>query len=324
MFSLRLAAALLFALPALSCTAFDLQGHRGARGLAPENTLPGFDRALAVGVSSVELDIALTRDGVVVISHDTRLNPAITRDATGRWLTEEGPCIRDMTFGQLLAYDVGRINPDSGYAKTFWEQEPVDGTRIPTLSLLFKRVQALGAGHLRFNIETKISPQDDTASVEQMTDALLRVIRNAGMQKRVSIESFDWRSLRRVQQLEPGIPTAYLTRRSAKNDMLSDGTWTAGMRLADYGGNVARMVKASGASIWSPFHTGLTEAQVREARALGLFVMPWTVNDAGTMETLLNWGVDGIITDYPDRLREVMRRRGMPLPPVIQIENRGE
>src|SRR3954454_17273996 len=314
----RLAAALLLALPALAATAFDLQGHRGARGLAPENTLPAFERALAVGVSSLELDIALTADGVVVVSHDPRLNPVITRDATGRWLAGAGPRIHDLRYGQLLAYDVGRINPASGYAKSFAGQEPADGTRIPTLSQVFQRVQALGARHVRFNIETKISPlaPHDTASVEKMTDALLKVVRNAGMRDRVSIESFDWRTLRRVQQLEPQIPTAYLSIHGGRNDTVSDGTWTAGMRLADYG-SVPRIVKAAGGRIWSPFHVPLTEADVREAHALGLQVLPWTVNDTATMDKLAGWGVDGIITDYPDLLRGVLQRRGMPLPPPV-------
>jgi glycerophosphoryl diester phosphodiesterase len=314
----RLAAALLFAVPALAAHAFDLQGHRGARGLAPENTLPAFERALAVGVSSMELDIALTADGVVVVSHDPRLNPAITRDASGRWLAGEGPRIKDLSYGQLLAYDVGRIDPDSAYAKGFPSQQPVDGTRIPTLSQVFQRVQALGARHVRFNIETKISPlaPQDTASVQGMTEALLRVVRAAGMQDRVSIESFDWRTLRRVQELEPQIPTAYLTMHAHGRYNLGDGTWTAGMRLADYG-SVPGLVKAAGGRIWSPLHATLAEADVREAHALGLQVLPWTVNDAATMEKLVGWGVDGIITDYPDVLRGVMQRRGMPLPPPV-------
>jgi glycerophosphoryl diester phosphodiesterase len=136
------------------------------------------------------------------------------------------------------------------------------------------------------------------------------------MLDRVSVESFDWRTLKRVQELEPRVPTAYLTMQGGRNDTVRDGTWTAGMRLADYG-SVPKMVKAAGGRIWSPFHGTLTEAQVREAHALGLQVLPWTVNDTDTMETLMDWGVDGIISDYPDRLREVMQRRGMPLPPQV-------
>lgn len=309
-------ASLLLALPA---AAFDLQGHRGARGLAPENSLPGFERALAVGVSTLELDVGVTADGVVVISHDPTLNPAITRDAQGRWLAARGPRLKDLAFAQLQAYDVGRIDPASGYARTFAEQQPVDATRIPSLAQLFQRVQALGAKHVRFNIELKTSPNppEETVAPEAMADAVLKVVREAGLQDRVGIQSFDWRGLRRVQEREPRIPTAYLTVQNANNDNTRDGTWTAGLRLADHGDSVPRLVKAAGGKAWSPNAGALTEALVREAQALGLQVLPWTVNDPQLMERLVGWGVDGIITDYPDRLRAVLARRGKPLPPVV-------
>src|SRR6188768_4176849 len=124
-------AALLFSCPA---AAFDLQGHRGARGLAPENTLPAFERALAIGVSTLELDVGVTLDGVVVVSHDPVLNPAFTRAADGRWLAGRGPRIKDLGFAQLQAFDVGRMAPDSPYAKAFPDQQPADGARIPSLA----------------------------------------------------------------------------------------------------------------------------------------------------------------------------------------------
>jgi glycerophosphoryl diester phosphodiesterase len=307
---------------ALSCgsaAAFDLQGHRGARGLAPENTLAAFERALAIGVTTLELDVAVTADSVLVVSHDPFLNPAITRDATGRWLAARGPLIKDLTFAQLQTYDVGRIDPASPYARSFGEQQGVDGTRIPTLAQLFERVRALGADHVRFNIETKLSPlqPQETVSVEAMTDALLRAIREAGMDQRVSIQSFDWRSLQRVQQREPGIPTVYLTVQTRGNDNTRDGTWTAGLRIEEHG-SVPRMVKAAGGKAWSPNAGALTQALVQEAQALGLAVIPWTVNDPADMERLVAWGVDGLISDYPDRLREVLRKRGMPLPPSVR------
>jgi glycerophosphoryl diester phosphodiesterase len=307
---------------ALSCgaaAAFDLQGHRGARGLAPENTLPAFERALAIGVTTLELDIGVTSDGVVVVSHDPYLNPAIARDASGRWLATRGPLIKDLSYVQLQAYDVGRIDPASPYARTFAEQQAVDGTRIPTLAQLFERVRALGADQVRFNIETKLSPlqPQETVAMEAMTDALLRVIREAGMARRVSIQSFDWRSLQRVQQREPAIPTVYLTVQTRNNDTTRDGAWTAGLRIEDHG-SAPRMVKAAGGKVWSPNAGAVTQALVREAQALGLAVVPWTVNDPADMDRLVGWGVDGLITDHPDRLRAVLQKRGIVLPPQVQ------
>lgn len=296
--------------------AFDLQGHRGARGHAPENTLAAFSRALDLGVDTLETDVGVTSDGVVVISHDPYLNPAITRDASGQWLAgARGPLLRTLTAAQLRTYDVGRINPASAYAQQFATQQASDGERVPTLAALFELVKAKRADHVRFNIETKLNPTqpDDTVGFDAMTRALLDVIRAAGMEKRVTIQSFDWRSLRLVQQLAPGMPTAYLTIQTANTDNVRDGAWTAGLRIADHG-SVPRLVKAAGGTIWSPNQGAVTEALVKEAQSLGLQVVPWTVNDPAFMERLIGWGVDGIISDYPDRVREVMRARGMALP----------
>jgi glycerophosphoryl diester phosphodiesterase len=306
----------LFASACLPAAAFDLQGHRGARGMAPENTLPGFERALAIGVHTLELDVGLTADGVVVISHDPYLDPAITRDRSGRWLSGKGPLLRSLTMAQLESYDVGRIDPGTAYARTFATQQPRDGTRIPTLASLFERVKALGANDVRFNIETKINPArpEDTAGPQEMVQALLEVIRNAGMARRVSIQSFDWRTLRLVQQLEPSIPTVCLTVQNARNDNLRGGEWTGGLNFADYG-SAPRMAKAAGCTAWSPNGDAVTESLVKEAQSLGLKVIPWTINDEAEMDRLIGWGVDGLITDYPDRLRAVMKARKLPLPP---------
>ncbi|MGH6624243.1 MAG: glycerophosphodiester phosphodiesterase family protein, partial [Burkholderiaceae bacterium] len=129
--------ALALALPIGNATAFDLQGHRGARGLAPENTLTAFGVAIAIGVTTLETDLALTRDGVLVLSHDPQLNPALTRDATGRWISAPGPAILTLSVQELATYDVGRLNPALPYAQQWPQQVPVDGERAPGLAQLF-------------------------------------------------------------------------------------------------------------------------------------------------------------------------------------------
>lgn len=305
----------------LHAQAFDLQGHRGTRGLAPENTLPAFERALRIGVDTLELDIGVTADGAVVVSHDLYLNPVITRDANGQWLAgDKGPLIHSLTLAQLQTYELGRIKPGTPYAQTFSTQQPHDGTRMPTLAALFERVKALGADTVRFNIETKINPTrpGDTVNPELMARALLNTVRAAGMTQRVTIQSFDWRTLQIVQGFEPGIPTVYLTVQTPDNDNTRDPAWTAGFKLADHGASVPAMVKAAGGAVWSPNAGALTQALVKEAQALGLKVIPWTVNAPADMERLIGWGVDGLISDYPDRLREVMQKQGMALPRAIK------
>jgi glycerophosphoryl diester phosphodiesterase len=299
---------------------FDLEAHRGGRGLAPENTLAAFSNAIDLGVGTLELDIGLTADGVVVVSHDTSLNPDHTRDASGAWLApKSGAAIRSLTLAQLQTYDVGRLNPASDYGKQFALQQPRDGERIPALASLFQMVRARGANAetVRFNIETKVDPTrpDETAAPEPMVRALLAEIDKAQMGGRVTIQSFDWRTLALVGQLAPQLPRAYLS--TART--LKDSRWTAGLDAAGFA-STPQLVKAaagpaSGPVIWSPAYNGLTPAAIKEAHGLGQKVLPWTVNQRADMLRLMDWGADGLITDYPDVLRDLMRERGLSTPP---------
>jgi glycerophosphoryl diester phosphodiesterase len=300
--------------------AFDLQGHRGARGLAPENTLPAFAAALAVGVSTLELDVGVTRDGVVVVHHDPTLNPDIARGPDGKWLEGRGLAIAELEFDELSRYDVGRIRPGSEYAKRYPEQKPADGARIPRLADLFALVRNSGNAVVRFNIETKISPLQpaQTLAPEPFARALLAAIRKAGMESRVTIQSFDWRTLALVQREAPAIPTAYLSARQRWTDnILADAPggspWTAGHQFRDHG-SVPKMVHAAGGRIWSPFVGELDAAQLADARELGLAVIVWTVNEPEHIRRMLDLGVDGIISDRPDLVRAELAARGMPLP----------
>jgi glycerophosphoryl diester phosphodiesterase len=302
--------------------AFDLQGHRGARGLAPENTLPAFARALSIGVTTLELDAGLTEDGIVVVVHDRRLNPDIVRGPDGRWLVGRTRTIRELTFRDLARYDVGRIRPGSDYSKRFPDQRRMDGVRIPKLEDVFELARKAHNDAVRFNIETKLSPlaPDETAGPDEFARAVIQIVRAKGVGRRTVIQSFDWRTLALVQREAPEIATAYLTSdvenvRDANN---GPSPWTNGIRFADHG-SVPKMVKSAGGAIWSPSFRDLTAALVKEAKALGLAVLPWTVNDPPDMERLIDWGVDGIITDYPDRLREVMAAKRLPLPKATPV-----
>lgn len=306
--------------------AFDLQGHRGARGLAPENTLEGFSTALALGVTTLEMDTGVTADGVVVVMHDPTLNPDITRGPDGAWVTPPGPTVRGLTLAELQRHDVGRIRPGTRYAATFADQVPADGARVPTLAAVLA-LATRASNTVRFNIETKLFPHrpDVTVPPEVMAEAVAREIIDAGVADRAVVQSFDWRSLAWLRDNRPMIARSYLTAQLSGFDTVSsrDGVaspWLAGLDAAAHGNSAPRLVAAAGGTIWSPHFRDLTEAIVAEARALGLTVLPWTVNDAPTMERLIGWGVDGIITDRPDILRGVMAARGMALPPPAPVK----
>ena len=321
------AVALAYALALKTATAagFDLQGHRGARGLAPENTLPAFARALSIGVTTLEMDAGVTEDGVVVVAHDRRLNPDIARGPDGRWLTGRTPAIRELTYRELQRYDVGRIRPGSDYSKRWPDQRRADKVRIPTLEEVFELARHARNDEVRFNIETKISPEapEDTADAATFVRALIKVIRDNGMAGRTTIQSFDWRTLAIVQKEAPEIATSYLTSQQQSLDNIlaghrDDSPWTAGVRYRDHG-SVPKMVAAAGGRIWSPNAADLTAAVMKEAKSLGLTVLPWTINDRADMERLIDWGADGLITDYPDRLREIMAAKNLPLPRATPV-----
>lgn len=298
---------------------FDLEGHRGARGLAPENTLAAFRRALEIGVTTIETDVAVTRDGVPVISHDPHLNADIVRDESGKWLAARGPSIHSLTLAELHRYDIGRTNPQSRYAQDLREQQPSDGERFPTLRDLLALVRDSGKP-VRLSIETKLTPDNSGDTVDPVTyvRAIVDALREAKLADRASIQSFDWRTLRVLRDVAPEIPATCLTIESQGMNTVApaaDGKspWHAGLALRDYGG-VPALVSAAGCSTWSVFWRNLTPALLQEAHARRLTVLVWTVNNPADMERLIDMGVDGIITDYPDRLRRAMSTKGLPLP----------
>lgn len=317
----RFAAIFLPALLVPPSLAFDLEGHRGTRGLAPENTLAAFRKALEIGVTTIETDMAVTRDGVIVISHDPFLNPDVVRDKDGHWLAAKGPAIHALTLAELRTYDIGRLNPTSPYARQFPEQRASDGERFPELTELFALGRASGKP-VRFNIETKITPSSgaDTPDAATFAKLVVDAVRATSMTERVTVQSFDWRTLIEVKRLAPEMETACLTVQTENDDTVRqspDGgasPWHAGFALRDHDGSLPATVKAAGCAIWSMFWRNLTPKDFEEARALGVKVLPWTVNDPSEMRRLIDLGVDGIITDYPDRLRTVMKEKGMALP----------
>lgn len=309
------ACAALCCLAAQAQTQIDLQGHRGARWLLPENTLAGFAKALQLGVTTLELDVVATRDDVLVISHDPLLNPDITRNGQGRFLSMPGPQISMLSYQELTAYDVGRINPVSRYAGTYHEQKAADGQKIPRLKDLFDLVRSSGNTRVKFAIETKITPThpERTPSPERVVQLLLQEIKDAGLGDRVQILSFDWRTLQLVQRLSPGTPTVYLTAQLPQIDNLmirsgQDSPWTAGFQYRQHG-SIPKLIKAAGGTHWSSYWQELDAHKVREAQQLGIKVIAWTVNNRAEMNQMLDLGVDALVTDRPDLAIEVLKQR---------------
>jgi glycerophosphoryl diester phosphodiesterase len=292
--------------------AFDAQGHRGARGLLPENTLPAFRRAIELGVSTLELDVGVSRDGVVVVMHD----PAVPADrclgADGvRIAGEQGPLLRDLPWDSLRRFDCGSLNPDPRrLPEPPWESRP--GEPMPSLDQVFELAR-LDPG-LRFNVETKLRPGDaDTVAADAFVDAVLDSVRRHGLAPRVSIQSFDWRALSRVKRRAPGIRTVGLV--SPRN---LAPEWLDGL-VPDPRDPMALFRRARGFVDQVSPHwrmllpEGGPVLSLAALQAEGFAVVPWTVNEPEAMRRLVRLGVDGLISDYPDLLLRVLREESVPV-----------
>ncbi|MGE4652654.1 MAG: glycerophosphodiester phosphodiesterase family protein [Myxococcota bacterium] len=290
--------------------AIDVQGHRGARGLLPENTLPGFRHAMALGVTTLELDVAMTRDGVVVVSHDPVISSRVCLDPRGRRIEEgEGPAIDSLSYTALRAYDCGSLNPDPA---RFPEppRRNLPGTLMPPL----EQVLALAAEDpgLRFNVEIKTRPGGGAGPpLERFVPAVLAEIRAQGLVDRSTLQCFDWRALQIAKRLEPRLRTVALL---APDTLTPE--WLAGLDPGEPP-DVLALLRGADAYVddFSPewrmlFRHGPGARSVAELQAAGFAVIPWTVNAREDMSRLLDAGVDGIISDYPDRLLAELHERG--------------
>ena len=282
---------------AIARTGFDLQGHRGARGLWPENSLAGFQAAIALGVTSIELDVVVTADGVPVVYHDLALNPDFTRGADGRWIQAPCPAVGALDAAALARFDVGRIRPRSRYAARCRGQVPVDGTRIPLLAQVCALVRETPVW---LDVEIKTDRRDTAweGLLPGIVDAVLAVLDAHAAPERVAVRSFDWRVLRLLRARRPDLPLA----------------WLAGVASEARLEAVLAAVRADGwpgwSPVWAPDHRLLRRRHIVAARACGLLVKPWTVNAAFRMRQLVRWGVDGFCTDRPDLGAAVLRGLG--------------
>lgn len=288
-------------------------GHRGAAGLAPENTLSAFKRACAIGLDAVELDVILTADSKIVVHHDYFLKPEITRTPKGEWLNPPGHAIKDLTLARLKTYDVGRLKPNTRYSHRYPEQQPADGERIPTLGEVITLIKTSCDLTTQLWVEVKTNPEkpDLTPTPETVANTVVQFIRQQDFSGRVRILSFDWRVLAHVQKIAPDLPTVYLSLVGRSLNNIKPGQqgaspWMAGIDIDDFSGSIPRAVKAAGGHYWAPYYKHITYNLLKEAHDLGLKVFVWTPDKKNTMVRLIEMGVDGIITNRPDILKAVL------------------
>jgi len=275
----------------------DLQGHRGARGKRPENTIPAFEYCIEQHMTSIELDTNVTKDKQLIVNHDTTVNGNICLAENGK--PAEFIPIKDLTVAELKQFDCGSVrNPD------FPEQIPVGGTHLITLTEFFDFVKAYERDHgishtIFFNIETKFRDDHSLEDIQETARLMVTTIEAAGMDARSIVQSFVIAVLPEVKRLNPCIKTSALFEPTVFERIL--------LKLG-FGANQNEIIQhaaAIAADIISPHYIYVNEIFVRRCHQNFIKVLPWVVNETETMERLLNYGVDGIISDYPDRLSRV-------------------
>ncbi|WUJ70978.1 glycerophosphodiester phosphodiesterase family protein [Kribbella soli] len=311
---------------------FDIQAHRGGLGLTVESTIASFSHGLELGVSTLELDVQITQDGYAVVTHDRKIDGKKCRDTAPYTPGDPeypyvGKFINTLSLKQVKQLDCGSL-PQANFP----EQQPDPGARMPELRDIFALVHRYRAYGVKLNVETKVEAgaPTETAPREQFVQVVASEIRKANIARQVTIQSFDWGSLMRMHQVMPQLPLVALD----NFDFLQVGKpgkspWLGGIDIDDFGGDPIKAVKSFGASAISPvdgfpqggkitdpaFRPYFTKATVKAAHKAGLKVIPWTVDDPATVKWFVDQGVDGIISDYPDRVRDVVRSEGIPLPP---------
>lgn len=289
-------------------------GHRGARGVMPENTIEGFEFTLNIGVRALEFDVVLTSDLVPVITHNHHLLNATTRDSDGSWLTGEELKVSELTLAQLKQLDVGGANGNTVYGKRFPDQVFMSGVRIPALDELFELAMRPEGQDLLFLLEMKSDPSvaDDKEASAAIVAKVVSEVRSRGLEKRTILHSFDWNLLEECARIAPEMPRSYLSQLPENLDALGeDSSKAVAPDFAALGVSIPKAVSNAGGKLWCPYYLDVTPELIAEAHDLGLIVCSWTANEVEDIHRLIDVGVDGIVTDYPGRAQRILLARDM-------------
>lgn len=317
---------------------FDLEAHRGGRDIRPENTLYSYAYAIELGATSIECDMQLTKDGQIVMSHNPILNSDITRDENGNYIENNKYDIRLMTVDELKKFDVGVMDPICGeYYDLHGKTQFTYDAKIPTLEELMQLIQSYGDKNIVLNIETKSYPDPASAGYKNNADpkkfveVFNNIVKKYDMEDRVVLQSFDWQTLIEMKKLNPNISTSALWQEqpswgrdseSLRRYEKKKSSWLGGLDIKDYQGNPVKAAHAIGTDIISPYYTEISKQDVDEAHSLDMKIVPWTVNNEKDMNMLLDMGVDGIISDKPWLLKQVLEKRNIKLhTPTVNVDS---
>ena len=294
-----------------------IYGHRGARGDLPENTLDSFKYLFENNINAYETDILISKDLIPVITHDFRLDPSFTKDEEGDWITDENIKIFDLTYNEISKFDVGSLNKLTRYGRRFLNQRSLENQKIPKLDELLKLSSKNLSQDTIINLEIKSTPDEKnlTPSPKEMVQIVLNDIKKSNLQDKIIISSFDWRILREVKNQSPEISRAYLTFQQEKGmkikkTIYSKSPWIDHIPLTIVY-DLPKIIKELGGSAWHPYYKDINKKAVKDAHDYNLPVNVWTVNDEYNMLKMIEYEVDGIMTDYPLKLKELCDKKNI-------------
>jgi len=294
-----------------------IYGHRGARGELPENTLDSFQYLFDHFISAYETDILISKDLIPVITHDFKLDPSFTQDSKREWITDENIKIFDLTYKELLTYDVGTLNKLSKYGRNFIHQKSLTNQKIPKLIDLLNLTAQHKNENIVINLEIKSTPdeQDLTPLPAAMVGLIIDIVNKSSLKDKIIFSSFDWRILREIKNQNPHAPRAYLTelqQPETKNSetIYDQSPWIDFMPLKNPI-EIPRLIASLGGQAWHPYFKDISKKMIEISHEENLAVNVWTVNDEDDMLKMIEYGVDGIITDYPLRLKKLCEKNNI-------------
>ena len=294
-----------------------IYGHRGARGDMVENSISGLKYAFDLGIRAVEFDVVISKDNIPVLFHDYRLNPDLVKDSSGNWITDKNMKLKDLTYEEISKYTIESVKPDTKYAKRFKNKQSAKGEKIPKLTEFFQLVteDKYKDAFLNLEIKSTLTQENVTPNPEKMVSIILKDIKEFNLEDRTLITSYDWRILYELKKQNPNILRGFITLQqdlpTTKKNVYDNSPWMVKKYTIEQLFLLPNTIKSLEGHVWSVFYRDVTKQNVELAHKHGLATSVWTVNREKDIIRMIEYGVDGIITDYPKKVQEICKSKNI-------------
>ena len=294
-----------------------IYGHRGARGDIVENSMEGFKYTFGLGIKAIEFDVLISKDNTPILFHDYTLNVNMVKDSSGNWIDNSDLKINNLTYDEISKYNIESLKPGSGYADRFKNQKSAKGAKIPKLIDLFELVTEEQNKDVFLNLEVKSNPtlKEVTPEPKDMVESILKDIKKYNLEDRIVVTSFDWRILYELKKQNSSVLRGFLTLQqnlgSTKKNIYENSPWMEKQFSLEDLFLLPNIIKSLEGHVWSVFYRDVTKQNIELAHKHGLAVNVWTVNREQDIIRMIEYGVDGIITDYPKKVQEICKAKNI-------------